>query len=171
MSAENRKRVRVVVPHEMEPILSPQGQQLIPCITQGVCGTQGLSAGTVVMPPARASRPHLHERSEIIVVCVEGFAATLVGPELKPVLHGPGEFIFIPEGVIHAAVNLSGARRLIAFEARTDPHFNDDVVVLPELQSRVDEIAAELQQKFDAGGLEVPERWAKLSTTPYEFPK
>jgi uncharacterized RmlC-like cupin family protein len=139
------KDVRVVSPVAVTPTLGPQGQQLLPCITADACGAVGISAGMVVMPPGRWSRPHLHAHSEIVVCCVTGHAVTLLGPDLTPVHHGPGELLHIPAGVAHVAVNLSTTAGLVAVEVRTDPHFNDDVVLLPELDDLVAGPAARAQ--------------------------
>ncbi|MBX4899684.1 cupin domain-containing protein [Rhizobium sp. NLR15a] len=109
----------------------------------------------VFMPPGRIARPHFHARSDIIVMVLEGFAASLIGPDLKPVFHGPGEFIYIPEGVVHVAVNLSTQNRLIAVEARTDPKFNEDVVLSSEYDERASEIVADLHRMFASGELEI----------------
>jgi hypothetical protein len=100
---------------------------------------------------------------------LEGFAASLIGPDLEPVFHGPGEFIYIPEGMVHVAVNLSTTRRLIAVEARTDPKFNEDVVLSPEYDERTAKIVADLQRKFAGGELEVPEHWNLSETGPFNF--
>src|SRR5262245_30901864 len=113
------KRVVVSSPYKQKSVFGPQGQRLIPTITQEMCGTTGLSACMVYMPPGRIARPHLHTKTDIIVVVIEGYAASLVGEDLEPIYHGPGEFIFIPEGVPHVAVNLSTTERLIAIEMRT----------------------------------------------------
>lgn len=128
------KNVAVISPWTVNPNVGPQGQKLYACVTADACGAAGLSAGMVVMPPGGLSRPHLHAHTEIIVCCVVGSAVTLIGPELEPFPHGPGEFIYIPEGVIHVAVNRSLTEPLVAIEMRTDPLFNDDVVLLPELE-------------------------------------
>lgn len=125
--------VSVVSPQMVPPVVGPQGQKLYSCVTAANSAATGISAGMVVMPPGGISRPHLHAHSEIIVCCVVGAAVTLVGPELKPVPHAAGEFIHIPAGIVHVAVNLSSAATLVAIEMRTDPMFNEDVVVLPEL--------------------------------------
>ena len=152
-----------------ESVHSAQGQLLIPLITNQSCGAEGISAGMVVMPPCRSSKAHLHHHSEIIVICIEGCAATLVGPEMKPILHGPGEFIYIPEGMVHAAVNLSSENRLIAIEVRTDPQFNEDVVLAPELDAEVEKIAAELRNRFANGTLQFPVRWKEKNFGPFRF--
>lgn len=100
------------------------------------------------MPPNTSSKAHYHREADIVVMCVQGWAATLVGPDLEARIHGPGEFIFVPAGVLHMAVNLSTVEVLVAVEARTDPHFNEDVVVCTELQSEAEEVAAALRGRF-----------------------
>lgn len=163
------KRVVVGSPYRSTTIVGPQGQRLIPTVTQEMCGCTGLSACLVLMPPGRSARPHVHARSDIIVMVLEGFAASLIGPNLEPVFHGPGEFIYIPEGVVHVAVNLSTHSRLIAVEARTDPKFNEDVVLSPENDDRATEIVADLQRKFASGELEIPEHWNLEEMGPFRF--
>lgn len=164
-----KKKVVVSSPYHSKAIFGPQGQRLIPTITQELCGTTGLSACMVFMPPGRTARPHMHAKTDIIVVVIEGYAASLIGSGLKPVFHGPGEFIFIPEGVIHVAVNLSAKHRLIAIEMRTDPHFNEDVVPLPKYDTKTAEAVAELQRQFAAGYLDVPEHWDTKGMRPFMF--
>ncbi|MFI5779836.1 cupin domain-containing protein [Nocardia sp. NPDC051570] len=139
------KHVRVVGAAGIAEITGPQQQRLTPCVTNELCGAEGISAGMVQMGPGMVSKAHYHAHSEIVVVCLRGRAATLVGPELTPYFHGPGEFIFIPEGVIHVAVNLSETDDIVAMEMRTDPHFNRDVVLTPEYDAEIAEIATRLR--------------------------
>lgn len=146
-----------------------QGQRLIRGITHSLCGSTGLSAGFVVMPGGRVATAHLHERCESILFIIEGWAATLQGPNLEPRFSGPGDFIFIPDNIIHAAVNLSDTHRVIAVEMRNEKHFNEDVVVFPELAQKVEAVAADLRSKFEAGGLPLPEGWKELLGKPFEF--
>lgn len=166
--ASANKRVFVGSPYA-KAIFGPQGQRLIPTITQNTCGTTGLSACMVFMPPGRYARAHLHQTSDIIVTVMEGYAASLIGPDLEPVFHGPGEPIFIPEGVLHVAVNLSTTHRLIAHEVRTDPKLNEDVILTPEYEERVAEVVADLQGRYMRGELPVPERWNISDVGPFRF--
>ncbi len=163
------KRVYVGSHLDSQSLLGPQGQRLIPTITQEKCGSDALSACTVVMPPGRASKVHLHEKNDIIVIVVEGHAATLIGDDMEPVYHGQGEFIYVPAGVTHAAVNLSPKNRLVAFEVRTDPHFNEDVVLLPHLEDKLAEKVAYLHKHFHAGKLPVPKHWNIADVGPFKF--
>ncbi|SCL25150.1 Uncharacterized protein, RmlC-like cupin domain [Micromonospora inyonensis] len=146
-------------------LASPQGQALIPTVSQQLCGTSGISACAVVMQPGKVARLHLHARTEIVVVCVEGWAATLIGPDFEPVLHGPGEFMYVPEGVLHSAVNLSFEHRVVAYEFRTDPKLNEDVVLVPEQEEAMLEAATELQRRFAEGSLKVPSHWGLTRTS------
>lgn len=146
----NTKHVRVFRPADSAEILGRQGQHLIPCVTTETCGAEGISAGLVNMPPGKASKAHYHAHSEIVVVCLRGTAATLIGPQLTPHIHGPGEFIFIPEGVVHVAVNLSDTEELVAVEMRTDPNFDDDVVLTPEYEPAVPDVVARLRSQYSS---------------------
>jgi uncharacterized RmlC-like cupin family protein len=128
------RSARVVRAWESVGVLGKQGQRLVPCVTRGVCGTEGISAGMVYMPPGARSKAHYHARSEIVVACVSGRAVTLAGPELTPHEHGPGDFLYVPENVVHIAVNPSATEPLVAVEMRTDPEFDDDVVLTPEYE-------------------------------------
>lgn len=161
------KRVVVSSPYRSEGVLGSQGQYIIPTITKDMCGATGLSSCMILMPPGATSQAHLHRDTEIIVVCIEGFAATLIGTELEPVFHGPGEFIYIPEGVMHAAVNLSVTERAVGMEVRTDPHLDVDVVVTPEYETRAQEIAAELRSRYASGDLETPPHWSPDLRGPF----
>ncbi|MEU7767369.1 cupin domain-containing protein [Nocardia sp. NPDC049190] len=145
------KQVRVIGPSDSTETLGRQRQRLIPCITQETCGASGISAGMVNMAPGAMSKAHYHAHSEIIVICLRGTAVSLIGPELTPYFHGPGQFIYIPEGVIHVAVNLDETEDLAAVEMRTDPLFNDDVVLTPEYDARVPDVVAELRRQHLIG--------------------
>jgi uncharacterized RmlC-like cupin family protein len=125
---------------------SPQDQLLTACVTSELSGAQRISAGICVMPPSHQSRAHMHEENEIVVLVLEGKAATLWGWDLTPMVHGPGEFVFVPPGVPHVAVNLSDNARVVAVEHRTDPDFNADVRLLPDLDQRASDIANELRR-------------------------
>ncbi|MBF5001535.1 cupin domain-containing protein [Nocardia sp. BSTN01] len=140
--------VRVVAAADVTEKIGRQGQHLIPCITRETCGSKGISAGMVNMAPGKISQAHYHADSEIIVVCVRGRAATLIGPELVPYLHGPGEFLYIPQGVVHVAVNLSDTDDLVAVEMRTDPMFNDDVILTPEYDAQVADAVSRLRHQL-----------------------
>ncbi|WP_328389105.1 cupin domain-containing protein [Nocardia sp. NBC_00416] len=141
------KSARVVSSSDIEEIVAPHNQFLVPCVTSDTCGAEAISAGLVNMPPGKVARAHYHAHSETIVVCTRGHAATLIGPDLVPHPHGPGEFLYIPPGVVHVAVNLSDTADLVALDIRTDPKFSEDMVLTPEFDAAAAEIAARLQRE------------------------
>ncbi|GGL27685.1 cupin domain-containing protein [Nocardia jinanensis] len=135
---------RVVSAADIQEVVGPQNQLLVPCVTSETCGARAISAGLVNMPPGKISLAHYHAHSETIVVCTRGRAATLVGPDLVPHEHGPDEFLYIPAGVVHVAVNLSDTDDLVALDIRTDPKFSEDLILAPEFDAAAAEIAARL---------------------------
>lgn len=127
--------------------VGPQGQALTPIVTADSAGAIGLSGGFVRMPPGGVSRAHMHAYSEIIICVLSGEAATVVWESGEPraMVHGPEEMCYVPAGTPHCAINLSADHSVTAFEFRTDPAFNVDVVLLPELEPLVEPLATELR--------------------------
>ena len=164
------KQVKLTSPSEGQTIQGVQSQHLVQGITDEMCGCEHISAGFVFMPPAKVAKPHIHKNNELIIFFLEGWGAALIGEELKPVFHGPGDFLFVPEGVIHMGVNLSTEHRVTGVEMRTDPHFNEDVVIMTELEEKANKIAAEMREQFAAGTIEgMPADWKERGYGPYSF--
>jgi uncharacterized RmlC-like cupin family protein len=132
---------------ESVEVVGPQGQALTALVTRETANAVGISAGFVRMPPSGISRVHLHAYSEIVVTVLSGSAATIVWECGQPrtLFHAADEMCYVPPGVPHCAVNLSAAEPVTGLEFRTDPDFNADVVLSPELQARAVEMAMDLQ--------------------------
>ncbi|MET8765114.1 cupin domain-containing protein [Lentzea sp. NPDC004782] len=130
----------------------PQGQMFATVVSSGLCGSKSLGVGYVTMKGRLHTHAHRHINSDIVVTVVSGIAATVYGEELQHVaIHHPGDSIFIPAGVLHAAVNLSD-EVVHAVEVRTDCDFADeDVVPFPDLDLVVGAIADRLQKQFVTG--------------------
>jgi uncharacterized RmlC-like cupin family protein len=131
--------------------MGAQSQRLCHVLSKKTVDCTRISAGLIVMPPHKVARPHLHQAHEMVLFILEGWGAALVGPALAPIYHGPGDFLYIPAGVAHLGINLSRTDRIVLAEIRTDPHFNTDVVVLPELEEKAQQIATDLWTQFEAG--------------------
>jgi uncharacterized RmlC-like cupin family protein len=102
-------------------------------ISRESSGSRGLCLQLVRVPPGGRARAHYHEGHETAAYVLEGEVVTWYGPRLE--LHataGPGDFLFIPAGVPHVPVNY-GTVAAVAVIARTDPHAQESVVALPEL--------------------------------------
>lgn len=146
-----------------------QGQQFIAAVSGARCGSQTISAGLVVMPPGAMARPHRHDASESVIFIVEGFAATLGGPDLMPVYAGPGDFLYIPPGIPHVAINLSTTQRVVAVEHRTEATFDHDIHLMEGLGARAASKAAALQHRFAHEDLPLHEGWRGLVGHPFDY--
>ena len=92
-------------------------------------GATGLSMHLVVIPPGARSEPHAHRGHETAIYVLEGRVETRWGEGLaQSVVSEPGDFLFIPPGVPHQAVNLSASEPARAIVARNDPAEQDNVV-------------------------------------------
>jgi uncharacterized RmlC-like cupin family protein len=88
----------------------------------------GLSMHLVVIPPGARSEPHLHLGYETGIYVLEGEVLTRWGAELEnEVVSRAGEFLFVPPGVPHEAINLSASLPARAVVARNDPAEQDKV--------------------------------------------
>jgi uncharacterized RmlC-like cupin family protein len=163
------KKVQLTSPSQGQSVQGVQSQHLVQGITNEMCGCEHISAGVVVMPPSKVARPHIHKDNELIIFFMEGWGACLVGEDLEVTFHGPGDFLYVPEGVIHMGVNLSTEHRITGVEMRTDPYFNEDVIIMTELEEKANEIAADLRAKFAAGELDLPADWKERGYGPYSF--
>lgn len=91
-------------------------------------GSQGLSMHLVVIPPGARADPHLHLGYETGIYVLEGRVLTRWGPALEhEVVSVAGDFLFIPPGVPHEAVNLSDDQPARAVVARNHPAEQDQV--------------------------------------------
>jgi uncharacterized RmlC-like cupin family protein len=99
-------------------------------------GARGLSMHLVVIPPGARSEPHLHEGHETAIHVLQGRVQTLYGADLgQSVVSEAGDFLFIPPGVPHVAVNLSQTESARAIVARNDPAEHDKVRPWPAPQA------------------------------------
>jgi len=88
----------------------------------------GLSMHIVVIPPGARAEPHIHVGYETGIYVLEGTVCTRWGPHLEhEIVSKPGEFLFVPPGVPHEAINLSATEPARAVVARNDPAEQDQV--------------------------------------------
>jgi uncharacterized RmlC-like cupin family protein len=93
------------------------------------CGATALAMHLVVVPPGAAAEPHFHDGYETAIYQLEGLVETRFGPGLEQsVVSQPGDFLFVPPGVPHQAVNLSDTEPAIAIIARNDANEEERVV-------------------------------------------
>lgn len=98
-------------------------------VSGATVGARGLSMHMVVIPPGARSDPHAHRGYETSIYVLEGRVETRFGEGLKQsVVSEPGDFLYIPAGVPHEAINLSDSAPARAIVARNDPAEQDNVV-------------------------------------------
>jgi uncharacterized RmlC-like cupin family protein len=91
-------------------------------------GATGLSMHLVVIPPGARAEPHVHVGYETGIYVLEGRVLTRYGAALEhEVVSEAGEFLFVPPGVPHEAINLSATEPARAVVARNDPAEQDRV--------------------------------------------
>ncbi|HEX4662581.1 MAG TPA: cupin domain-containing protein [Candidatus Saccharimonadales bacterium] len=162
-----KKEVKVISAQEATAGMGPQNQLLSPTITNSMCGSEHISSGFLVMPPARVAKPHIHRHNELIIFFLEGWVICFIGRDYQPYYLAPGDFLYVPEGVIHFGINLSETERATAIEIRTDPHFNEDVELIPEMEAESIKVADEYRRKFAERTLDIPASWKDRSVGPY----
>jgi uncharacterized RmlC-like cupin family protein len=115
-----------------------QGLDYTPGVSAETVGAQGLWLGSVTIPPGGRTQAHIHDQHESAFYMVSGDEAELwTGEELQQRdLAHPGDYLYIPAGVPHVAVNRT-ATPAVFVGARTDPNEQESVVLQPDLDARV----------------------------------
>ena len=89
-------------------------------------GASDLSMHLVVIPPGARAEPHLHVGYETGIYVLEGTVCTRWGADLEnEVVSQAGDFLFVPPGVPHEAINLSETEIARAVVARNHPAEQD----------------------------------------------
>ncbi len=103
--------------------------------------SRGLWMGRVVIPPGGRTKAHLHEAHESAAYVLRGTIRVYHGEGLgaEPLTSTAGDYVFIPAGVPHVAVNASDSEEAVAILSRTDPNEQESVVLLTELEAQVPE--------------------------------
>lgn len=121
------QRVTAVRPEK--EILTRQRLPYFIGISEATAGARGLSMHLVVIPPGARAAPHVHEGYETAIYVLEGRVETRYGKELdQSVVSVAGDFLFIPPGVPHEAINLSDTEPARAVVARNDANEQERVV-------------------------------------------
>lgn len=97
-------------------------------ISAETAGSTGLSMHLVVIPPGGRAEPHVHVGYETGIYVLEGTVCTRWGHSLEhEVVSQAGDFLFVPPGVPHEAINMSATEPARAVVARNHPAEQDRV--------------------------------------------
>lgn len=98
-------------------------------VSGSTVGATGLSMHLVVIPPGARAEPHIHLGYETGIYVLQGRVETRYGEGLtQSIVSEAGDFLFVPPGVPHEAINLSTTEPARAIVARNDPAEQDKVV-------------------------------------------
>ena len=118
--------------------VSQQGSVYAPGISKETVGSQVLFLGMVTIPAEGRTKAHIHAHHESAFYMLSGDEVELwTGDALdhKEVAH-PGDYLFIPAGIAHIAVNRSNTPAVF-IGVRNEPTAQESVVMHPELDARV----------------------------------
>lgn len=98
-------------------------------ISEETVGARGLSMHMVLIPPGARAQPHVHQGYETAIYVLQGKVETRYGERLEEsVVSEAGDFLFVPPGVPHEAINLSTTEPARAIVARNDANEHERVV-------------------------------------------
>lgn len=111
-----------------EPVMSRQRLPYFIGISGRTVGAHGIAMHVVVIPPGARAEPHRHVGYETGIFVLEGRVLTRWGESLEhEIVSQAGDFLFVPPGVPHEAINLSATEPARAVVARNDPEEQDKV--------------------------------------------
>jgi len=122
-----------------EPYRSAQGTIYAPGISAETVGATSLFLGMVTLPPGERTGAHVHERHESAFYLLSGDEVELwTGERLEHRgVARPGDYLFVPAGVPHVAVNRSATRPAVFVGVRNEATAQESVVMRPELDRLV----------------------------------
>ncbi|MEM9305842.1 MAG: cupin domain-containing protein [Pseudomonadota bacterium] len=114
-----------------------QGFAYFEGIAKETVGAQGVCMHLLTVPPGGRAKAHKHATHETAIYVISGSARMYWGDKLEHVMETKaGDMIYIPADVPHLPFN-DGDAPAVAVIARTDPHEQESVVLLPELEDLV----------------------------------
>ena len=116
-----------------------QGFSYFEGIARETAGSQAICMHLLTIPPGGRAKAHKHATHETAIYALEGRTVMYWGPRLENRMEvEAGELLYIPADMPHLPFNPGpGVARAVI--ARTDPHEQESVVLLPELEALVTE--------------------------------
>ncbi|MBB96731.1 MAG: cupin [Rhodobacteraceae bacterium] len=114
-----------------------QGFSYFQGIARETTGSQAICMHILRIPPGGRARAHMHDSHETAIYVIEGAAIMYWGDRLEHLMDtSAGDLVYIPAGVPHLPIN-TGETEAVAVIARTDPHEQESVRLLPDLDALV----------------------------------
>ncbi|HSW24829.1 MAG TPA: cupin domain-containing protein [Burkholderiaceae bacterium] len=123
-----------------EPYRSAQGSVYSPGVSAQTAGSKSLFLGMVTLQPGERTRAHIHDQHESAFYVLSGEDVELrSGPRLEHrSVAQAGDYLFIPAGVPHVAVNRSATQPAVFIGARNEPTAQESVTMTPQLDAHVE---------------------------------
>jgi uncharacterized RmlC-like cupin family protein len=115
-----------------------QGSHYAPGISAETVSSSALWFGIVSLSPGQRTKAHIHEKHETAFYFLSGGEVELwTGDHLQHCDRAhPGDYLYIPAGVPHVAVN-RGSAPAVFVGARNEPTAQESVIMRPELDTAV----------------------------------
>ena len=114
-----------------------QGFSYVEGIARESVGSEAICMHLLTIPPGGRARAHKHATHETAIYVLSGVTRMAWGERLEHVMEiAAGEMLYIPADMPHLPWN-PGGEPAVAVIARTDPHEQESVVLLPELEALV----------------------------------
>ncbi len=118
-----------------DAFIGKQGLQYQVAISAETVGSKALHMQLVTIPPGGRAYAHKHATHETAIYALSGTSGMWYGERLEHhVVVEPGNFLYIPADMPHLPDNPSQTEPVVAVISRTDPHEQESVVLLPELE-------------------------------------
>ncbi|MEH2626622.1 putative RmlC-like cupin family protein [Bradyrhizobium sp. AZCC 1719] len=115
-----------------------QGSDYQPGISAETVGSKMIWLGIITLPAGRRTKAHVHEHHETALYMMSGDELEIwTGDQLQHCekVH-PGDYIYIPAGVLHVAVNRAASPSVFV-GSRSEATARESVVMRPEMDARV----------------------------------
>ncbi len=122
----------------VESYVGKQGPSYAGGVSAESAGAQAIWLGVITLAPGTRTKAHYHANHETALHLLSGEVECWYGDALQEhdVVRA-GDYMYIPAGVSHVAVNRSQTEPAIVVGARTDPNEQESVVLQPELDAKV----------------------------------
>jgi len=116
-----------------------QGFDYCEGIARETAGSRAICMHFLTVPPGGRAKAHKHATHETAIYMLSGTTVMYWGERLQHRMETvAGDMVYIPADVPHLPVN-PGPEPAQAIIARTDPHEQESVVLLPDLEALVPE--------------------------------
>lgn len=120
--------------HPARSFTGKQGFSYFEGISEEATGSKAICMHLLTVPPGGRARAHKHASHETAILVLEGSGVMLWGEHLEHRMDfTAGDMVYIPADMPHLPFNPTDAP-MRAVIARTDPHEQESVVLLPHLE-------------------------------------